>query len=273
MKRKILLYLVSDSTGETVLAVSRSATAQFKDLEVEEHLWPFVQSEGNLKKLKAAIMKNAGIVMYTFVDKELSNSLQAMCNKLKILCIPILSRVISDLSIYLDMEASGAIGKQHELTEEYFSRVDAVNYSLAHDDGKSSWDLDEADIVLIGPSRTSKSPTCLYLAYKGYRTANIPFVLGCDLPKNLFEIKNVLILGLTISPEILIEVRKHRMLSLHSSDDIGYVNSEEVEEEIKQAKKICRDNDWPLIDVSRRSVEETAALILQYYEKKIREKV
>lgn len=266
--KKIKIYLISDSTGETVSSVSRSAIAHFSGVEVEEHLWSFVQTSGKLEKLKEELEKKPGIVMYTLVDSDLSKKLLKICKELEILCIPVLSRVISDLSSYLKIEAGSSSGKQHELTEEYFSRVDAVNFALSHDDGRSSWDLGEADIILVGPSRTSKSPTSLYLAYKGYRAANVPFIKGCELPKELFLAKNSLILGLTINPEILVQIRKNRVLSLAATENSRYVDIEEIVEEIKEAKKICLENNWPIVDVSRRSVEETSALVLQFYEKK-----
>lgn len=262
------LHLVSDSTGETVNAVARSALAQFDNIEVEEHNWSLIRTPGQVDKALSGISKNPGFVMYTLVDNKIRKQLKKGCEKINVPCTSVLTRVISDLSGFLGVKASDSIaGRQHELDDNYFSRVEALNYSLTHDDGQSVWDLDEADIIIVGASRTSKSPTSMYLAHRGYRTANVPYVPGVVLPETLFNIKDVLIVGLTITPESLIQIRKNRLLSLNEDEETMYTDKETIRDELLQAKRLFAKNGWPSIDVTRRSIEETAATIIQYYER------
>ncbi|MEI7669519.1 MAG: pyruvate, water dikinase regulatory protein [Pseudomonadota bacterium] len=263
------LHLVSDSTGETVSSVARAAIAQFDNVTSLEHLWPLVRSKGQLDKVINSIKANPGLVMYTIVDKNLRDILKAECLKLSLPCIPILAQIISEFSSYLGIESSALPGRQHELDEKYFSRVDAINYTLSHDDGQSTWDLEEADIVIVGVSRTSKSPTCVYLAHRGFKAANVPFVGGCPLPIELEKIKKPLVVGLTISSDRLIQIRKTRLQSLKQEEDTNYVELENVEAEILESRRLYQRNKWPVIDVTRRSVEETAATIIQYFHERL----
>jgi regulator of PEP synthase PpsR (kinase-PPPase family) len=263
------LHLVSDSTGETVSSVSRAALAQFDDVEPQEHIWSLVRTKGQLDKVLAGIEQNPGIVMYTLVDKNLRDILKAECLKRSLPCIPVLAQVIAELSTYLDIESSALPGRQHELDEKYFSRVDAINYTLSHDDGQATWDLQDADIILIGVSRTSKSPTCVYLANRGFKTANIPYVSGCPLPEGIEDLKKPLFVGLTISVDRLIQIRKTRLQSLKQEEDTNYVDVEKVEEEILESRRYFQKHKWPVIDVTRRSVEETAANIIQYFHERM----
>jgi [pyruvate, water dikinase]-phosphate phosphotransferase / [pyruvate, water dikinase] kinase len=266
--KKFHLHLVSDSTGETVCSVARAAIVQFEGVDAEEHVWALVRSKTQIEKVIAGIKEKPGIVMYTIVGKELRDILGEACAKLGVPCIPVLSRVIADLSTYLNMKISPQPGRQHELDEDYFSRVEAINFTLSHDDGQATWDINEADIILVGASRTSKSPTCVYLAYRGYRAANVPFVMGCPLPDTLLTATHPLIVGLTIGSDRLIQIRKNRLLALHENNETDYVDSDAVKEEIAEARKLFMRNNWPIIDVTRRSVEETAATIIQLYQDK-----
>jgi regulator of PEP synthase PpsR (kinase-PPPase family) len=263
------LHLVSDSTGETVSSVARAAVVQFDDVEAQEHIWSLVRTKGQLDKVIAGIDANPGIVMYTLVDKNLRDILKAECLKRSIPCIPVLAQIIAEMSTYLGIESSLLPGRQHELDEKYFSRVEAINFTLAHDDGQATWDLQDADIILIGVSRTSKSPTCVYLAHRGFRAANIPFVSTAVLPPELETLKKPLIVGLTIGSERLIQIRKTRLQSLKQEEDTNYVDIESVEDEITQARRLFQKNKWPVIDVTRRSVEETAATIIQYFHERM----
>jgi regulator of PEP synthase PpsR (kinase-PPPase family) len=227
-----------------------------------------VRTPGQVDKALEGIKKNPGFVMYTLVGGNIRKLLKEGCEDLNVPCISVLTRVISDLSLYLGKKASDVFaGKQHELDERYFSRVEALNYSLAHDDGQSVWDLDEADIIIVGASRTSKSPTSMYLAHRGYRTANVPYVPGVELPETLFSAKQSLVVGLTISPESLIQIRKNRLLSLNENEETLYTDKETIRDELLQAKRLFAKNGWPMIDVTRRSIEETSANIIQYYER------
>ncbi|MFN7037954.1 MAG: pyruvate, water dikinase regulatory protein [Alphaproteobacteria bacterium] len=264
------LHLISDSTGETVCSVARAVIARFENIEAIEYIWPLIKTSSQLENVIAAIKENPGVVMYTIVDSELRHILKEVCDGLNVPCIPVLSRAIADFSAYLNMQANPFPASKYELDDNYFSKVEAINYAIAHDDGQSTWDIDESDIIIVGASRTSKSPTCMYLAYRGYRVANIPFVLDCPLPDNLFTVKKPLIVGLTISTVRLLEIRKNRLLSLNETRDTNYVDIDIVKQEISEAKKLFLKNNWPVIDVTRKSVEEVAASIIQIHQAKIK---
>ena len=263
------LHLISDSTGETVSSVSRAALAQFQDIDPQEHIWSLVRTQGQMEKVLTALDAHPGVVMYTLVDKELRKRLREECQKRRLPCIPILGPVIRELEAYLDVETRGRPAAQHELSEQYFERVEAINFALAHDDGQAHWELEQSDIVLVGVSRTSKSPTCVYLAYRGFKAANVPFVGNCPLPEELMNLKEPLVVGLTISVDRLIQIRKTRLQSLNQEEDTNYVDMNEVKAEIESSRKLFRQKGWPIIDVTRRSVEEVAALIIQYRQKQL----
>lgn len=263
------LHLVSDSTGETVASVARASLAQFGNAQAIEHVWSLVRTKGQLEKMITNLDANPGIVMFTIMDPELREYLRQACAKRSVPCVPILSHVIRELSSYLGQEATGHTGAQYELSEDYFARIEAINFALEHDDGQATWDLEQADIVIVGPSRTSKSPTCVYLAYRGYKAANVPYVPHCPLPENLTRLKQPLVVGLTIGSDRLIEIRTTRMAAMHQEANTDYVNEERVQEEIDASKRMFRMQSWPVIDVSRRSVEETATLMIQYRQRQI----
>ncbi len=265
--KKFNLHLVSDSTGETVSSVARAAIAQFDDIQEEEFNWTLVRSVAQLDKVIESIHENPGVVMYTLVDTALRERLKVECARRGLPCIAVLANIVNELSSYLGQEIHALPGRQHELNEDYFTRVDAINYALAHDDGQGNWELEDADIILVGVSRTSKSPTCMYLAYKGYKTANVPFVLDCPLPPNLETMAKPLIIGLTINPERLQQIRKTRLQSINQETDTNYVDMEYMQREISESRKLYQKNKWPVIDVTKRSVEETAATIIQYLKK------
>jgi len=269
--KKFNIHLVSDSTGETVSGVARAALAQFDDVEPEEFIWTLVRSQAQLEKVLEGIRENPGVVMYTLVDNALRDQLKLECARRGLPCIAVIANVVTELSTYLGQEIHALPGRQHALDEDYFSRVDAINYSLAHDDGQAHWELTDADIILVGVSRTSKSPTCMYLAYKGYKTANVPFVLDCPLPVELEQMTKPLVIGLTINPERLQQIRKTRLQSLNQEHDSNYTDLDYMQREIAESRKLFQKHQWPVIDVTRRSVEETAATILQHL-KKHREK-
>jgi regulator of PEP synthase PpsR (kinase-PPPase family) len=271
--KQVHLHLISDSTGETVSSVARAAMVQFDGIEVKEHIWALIRSRGQLDKILQQVEMQPGPVLYTLVSGELRERLKAFCLKKEIPCIPVLAPVIRELSSYLQVETSASPGRQYELTEQYFSRVEAINFTLAHDDGQSTWDVNEADIVLVGCSRTSKSPTCVYLAYRGFRAANVPFVPGTKVPQPLMSASKPLIVGLTIQPERLVEIRRTRLQSMNQEETGNYVEMEQVIEEIAEAKKFFRQQKWPVIDVTRRSVEETAATVIQYFHARMERKI
>jgi regulator of PEP synthase PpsR (kinase-PPPase family) len=263
------LHLVSDSTGETVASVARASLSQFDHLHAEEHVWSLVRTKGQLEKVIANLDTHPGVVMFTLVDNELREQLRQACGKRSLPCIPILGHVIRELSNYLNQDATGHTGAQYELSEDYFARIDAINFALDHDDGQATWEIEQSDIVIVGPSRTSKSPTCVYLAYRGYKAANVPYVPGCPLPENLLGLKQPLVVGLTISGERLIDIRTTRLAAMNQDTRTDYVDEEKVREEIENSKKLFRTQGWPVIDVTRRSVEETATLMIQYRQRQI----
>ncbi len=265
--KKFNLHLVSDSTGETVGSVARAALVQFEDVDAEEFSWTLVRSKAQIDRVIDGIREDPGVVMYTLVDPVLRDMLKKECLLRGLPCIEVLAGVVAELSAYLGLESHARTGKQHELNEEYFTRMDAINYALAHDDGQAHWEMAEADVIILGVSRTSKSPTCMYLAYKGYKAANIPLVLDCPLPPSLLELKKPLILGLTINPERLQQIRKTRLQSLSQEGETNYIDMEYMQKEIAEARKLYSKHRWPVIDVTKRSVEETAATIVQYIKK------
>jgi len=266
--KKLFLYLISDCTGDTLHSVVRASVARFAGIEVEEKTYSLIRSKKQIDEIIEQVSQNPGIVMYTLVDHELRTYLKDSCNKYQIKYIPVLSHIISDISEYLGVPTIEYPSNIHPLDEEYFKRVEAINFAISHDDGQCSYDLNEADIVIVGASRTSKSPTSIYLSYRGYKTANIPFVAGCELPPNLFTLSNTLIVGLVINPEILVEIRRNRLISLEVNTDNNYVDMQQVKAEILESKKIFTKHGWPVIDVTRRSVEEIAATIIHFYQKK-----
>ncbi len=260
------LHLVSDATGETINSVARACLVQFEGVEPIEHVWSLVRTRGQMEKVIRGIEASPGAVLYTMVNHKLRNDLIEGCRRLGLPCIPVLDPVMHSLANYFGVEMSGQPGLQHALDAEYFNRMEAMNFALAHDDGQLFSDLEAADIVLVGVSRTSKTPTCLYLANRGIKAANVPVVPGCPIPTELLQAKKPLVVGLTKDPESLVQIRKNRLRMISEADDqTDYVDLESVREEVAMARKFCTQQGWPLIDVTRRSIEETAATIMNHY--------
>ncbi len=260
------LHLVSDATGETVHSVARACFVQFEGIEPVEHHWPLVRTKGQIDKILRNIEENPGVVLFTIVKEELRTALEIGCGRLHIPCISVLDPVIHALTAFLGLESSGKSGRQHTLDADYFDRIDAMTFTLNHDDGQSTHDLGDADIILVGVSRTSKTPTCIYLANRGLKAANVPIVPNIKLPP-VFETLNgdsgPLIVGLTTDPRRLVQVRRNRLRLLDHDADTDYVDPETVRDEVATARRLFGERDWPVIDVTRRSIEETAATILQ----------
>jgi regulator of PEP synthase PpsR (kinase-PPPase family) len=267
MAESFHLHLVSDATGETINSVARACLVQFEDVEAEEHIWTLVRTERQLTRVLAGIAEMPGLVLFTMVNEKLRRRLQEECRKLEISCIPVLDPVIGALAAFLGREAKGMPGRQHEMDAEYFGRIDAMGFALAHDDGQSSADYNEADVILVGVSRTSKTPTCIYLANRGIKAANFPVVPGVSLPADLLRTKRPLIVGLTKDPAQLVQVRRNRLRMISQDENTDYVDLELVRAEVLTCRRLCTQNNWPVIDVSRRSIEETAASIIQMLER------
>ena len=267
------LHLVSDSTGETLMTVSRAATAQYENVQEIEHVYPLVRTQKQLDRILNEIEAAPGIVLYTLVDTELATRLERSCKDLGIPIVNILAPVFSVFQSYLNVTQTHRIGGQHELDAEYFKRMEALNYTMMHDDGQIWEDLESADIVLLGISRTSKTPTCIYLANRGIKAANVPLIPDIPLPPAVTNLKKPLIVALIASAERIQQIRRNRVLSLHSENyNETYVDRKEIAREITMTRRLCSENDWPLIDVTRRSIEETAAEIMGLFrEKKARE--
>src|SRR6266481_5766603 len=257
------LHLVSDSTGETVHSVARACLVQFDDAQAVEHVWSMVRTRSQVDRVIAGVEANPGVVLFTLVNDPLRQLLQEGCRRMQVLAIPVLDPVIGALASFLHRESRGVPGKQHLLDSAYFARIDAMTFALNHDDGQSSWGLNDADVVLVGVSRTSKTPTCIYLANRGIKAANVPIVPGVALPPELAAATRPLIVGLTNDPERLIHVRRNRLSMLHQDESTDYTDIEAVRSEVTQARRLFAQNHWPVIDVSRRSIEETAASILK----------
>ncbi len=264
------LHLVSDSTGETISTVARACLVQFSGVEPIEHVWSLVRTRGMMTKVINQIEAHPGPVLYTLVNRELRDQLTSCCQGLGVPCIAILDPVIHTMANYFGAEIKGTPGLQHVLDAEYFGRMDAMTFALTHDDGQHCSDLAKADIILVGVSRTSKTPTCMYLANRGIKAANIPVVPGCPMPEELLKADGPLIVGLTKDPARLVQVRQNslRMLT-EDKQETYYVNLEALKQEIAQARRFCNEHGWPLIDVTRRSIEETAATIMNHYARHI----
>ncbi len=269
MEKKVInLHLISDSTGETIGSVARAVMSQFENVESREFIWPLTRTLSQVEKLKESITKNPGIVMYTILQGDLIDLVQKHCYQLQIPCVPVLAPIISTFSTFLQMNVNNVIGRQHSLDDQYFSRVEAINYTLSHDDGQAHWDLYDADVVLIGVSRTSKSPTSVYLSCRGYKTANIPFVSLETFPDSIFDLKKPLIVGLMINPEKLIQIRQSRLISMGQEIATDYIDIESVKKEVAESRKLFARLNCPIIDVTKKSVEETAARIIQLLQEK-----
>jgi regulator of PEP synthase PpsR (kinase-PPPase family) len=256
------LHLVSDSTGETLNAVAKAACAQFDMGRPIEHVYPLVRTRKQLDRALVEIESAPGLVLHTMVNLELRRVLEDKCRELGQPSVGVLDPVMSLLGGYLGAEVSHRPGAQHELDAKYFARIEALNFTMAHDDGQSAATLDMADVVLVGVSRTSKTPTCIYLANRGIKAANIPIVLGITLPPELDSVKRPLVVGLLASPERLIQIRRNRLLSLNEETETEYVDLDAVRAEVAFARRLFADKAWPVIDVTRRSIEETAAAVL-----------
>jgi len=257
------LHLISDSTGETLITVARAASAQYAKVQPVEHVYPLVRTQKQLDRVLAEIGEEPGIVLYTLLDNELVERLEMHCREMSLPCLSILGPVLQLLRSYLGTETSHRVGAQHTLNAEYFKRIDALNFTMLHDDGQHLDGLEEADVVLVGVSRTSKTPTSIYLANRGVKTGNVPLVPGVDVSRHVEELSRPLVVGLYASPERIVQIRQNRLLGLKAHhDDDQYIDRKAVAEEVALSRKLCAKHHWPSIDVTRRSIEETAAAVL-----------
>ncbi len=258
------LHLISDATGETLITVARAAAAQYARMSPVEHVYPLVRNQKQLDRVLDEIEESPGIVLYTLLEDDLTKRLEEKCRELGLPCLSILGPVLQLFQSYLGTETTHRVGAQHVLNAEYFKRIDALNYTMLHDDGQHVEDLEEADVVLVGVSRTSKTPTSIYLANRGVKTGNVPLVPGIETPRRLETLQKPLVIGLFASPERIVQIRENRLLGLRAHhDDDQYIDRQAVAEEVAFSRRLCARHNWPLIDVTRRSIEETAAAVMK----------
>jgi regulator of PEP synthase PpsR (kinase-PPPase family) len=262
VSNRLHLHLVSDSTGETLESIAKAGLARFEGVEAVKHFWPMVRSEGHLDRVIEEVVRTPGLIIYTLVDGGVRDRLEQRCARLGLPVVSPLDPTIGALSELLGQTATRRPGRQHIMDRAYFDRVDAINFTMVHDDGAGHDNWEEADIVLAGVSRTSKTPTSIYLANRGYKTANIPIVPQSPPPAALFSLKRPLVVGLTTAPDRLAMIRRNRLLTLGQAPDTDYVDAAHIESEVAYARRLFADHDFPVIDVTRRSIEETAAAII-----------
>jgi regulator of PEP synthase PpsR (kinase-PPPase family) len=256
-----------------LITVARAAAAQYAKVMPVEHVHPLVRTQKQLDRVLGEIDEAPGIVLYTLLEEDLVERLETKCRELGLPCLSILGPVLHLFQAYLGAESTHKVGAQHTLNAEYFRRIDALNYTMLHDDGQQTDDLEEADVVLIGVSRTSKTPTSIYLANRGVKTANIPLVPGMPLPAQVEELKHPLIVGLYATPERIVQIRQNRLLGLRAHrDDDQYIDRNAVAQEVAASRRLCTRHNWPLIDVTRRSIEETAAAVMAHLGERRRRK-
>ncbi|MBB3872710.1 MAG: kinase/pyrophosphorylase [Brevundimonas sp.] len=256
------VHLVSDSTGETLNAMAKAVTARFDGVIPIEHIYALVRSEKQMERVLQEVEAAPGVVLHTLVDRHLREQLEDGCRRLDMPQIGALDPLVGAMSRYLGAALSTRVGAQHALDHDYFNRIAALDFAMAHDDGQGTTEqLEGADVVLCGVSRTSKTPTCIYLAHRGIRAANVPLVPGQEDGERLTRLKNPLVVGLTVSPDRLIQIRRNRIDNLNASQSSNYTDQDAVRDETIKAKRAFARRGWPTIDVTRRSVEETAAAI------------
>lgn len=268
------LHLVSDSTGETLITVARAVAAQYANVSPVEHVYPLVRSQKQLDRVLSEIEEAPGIVLFTLLEKDLVGKIEAKCRELNIPSLSVLGPVLQLFQAYLGADSNHKVGAQHVLNAEYFKRIDALNYTMLHDDGQHLEGLDDADVVLTGVSRTSKTPTSIYLANRGIRTANVPLVPGIPVPHQLEALKKPLVVSLHATPERLIQIRQNRILSMGAP--IGndtYIDRQAVTDEVAFARRLSAKNGWAVLDVTRRSIEETAAAIMKLHTDRQRQRI
>jgi regulator of PEP synthase PpsR (kinase-PPPase family) len=268
MNNTYQIYLISDSTGETLDRIFLALKAQFQNIEYKVHSYSFTRTENQILKILEDAKKNENsVILYTIVDNNLAKYLATVSDQKKIPCFGVLGNLILNFSKILNQKASHEPSGQHALNEEYYDRIEAIQFTMNHDDGNLLNDIEKSDIILVGVSRTSKTPTSIYLANKGFKTSNIPLVNENSLPKKLRENPQITcVVGLNTEPERLVDLRKNRMNSLKETENTKYTSIENIKKEILDAKKTFQKYKWPSIDVTRKSVEETAASIIKIHE-------
>jgi len=262
------LHMVSDASGETLSAIAKAAAVQYSSIRAIKHSHPFVRNRRQLDRVLQRIEATPGIVLYTIVERELSYYLEQRCDELNVPCVAVLDPLLKVFEAYLGTPSTPVIGGQHVLNTDYFQRIEAMNFTLGHDDGQRTEELEDADIVLIGASRTSKTPTSLYLANRGFKTANVSLVPDIPPPPTLETLSRPLVVGFVASPQRIAEIRRHRLLGIKDTKNQDYIDTEKITKEITFTRRLCGRHHWPIVDVTRRSIEETAAAIIKLHEER-----
>jgi [pyruvate, water dikinase]-phosphate phosphotransferase / [pyruvate, water dikinase] kinase len=260
------LHMVSDASGETLAAIAKAAAVQYSGIRAIKHSHPFVRNKKQLDRVIQEMEKSPGIVLYTIVNAELGSDLERQCKDRNMPCVAVLDPLLKVFEAYLGTPSTPVVGGQHVLDTEYFRRIEAMNFTLAHDDGQQPQHLSQADIVLVGASRTSKTPTSLYLANRGFKTANVSLVPDIPPPSQLDTLSEPLVVGLVASPQRIAEIRRNRLLSMNDPKIDTYTNPEVIMAEMAFTRRLCNRHQWAVIDVTRRSIEETAAAVIKLYE-------
>lgn len=264
-RQELHIHLVSDSTGETVHQITRACLAQFPDAHVTEHVWTLVRTDAHLEILFNGVMRNQGILLMSIVDNDMREKIGTRCKKMGIPAVSVLDQVANLLATVLGQTMQNLPGSQRQINTAYFDRVAAVDFAVSHDDGMNMGNLAAADILIVGVSRTSKTPTAMYLAHRGYKVANYALVPGVEFPMHYLDGLNMFVVGLINNPKRLSTIRKTRQIAMLDHDNQTYTDIDAIEEEMKSARRLFNKSHWPIIDVTRRSVEETAAAIIQLH--------
>jgi regulator of PEP synthase PpsR (kinase-PPPase family) len=257
------LHLISDATGETLTTMAKAAAVQYSQVRPIEHVHPLVRTARQLERVLNEVEQSPGIVLYTIVNKELIEQIERRCRELNVPSLHVLEPIMKVLEAYLGAPQTPVVAGQHTVDADYFRRIDALNFSMAHDDGQLPQDLNAADIIILGISRTSKTPTSIYLAQRGYKTANLPLVPGIDLPAALIQPHRAFVVGLVASPDRIAEIRRNRVQIMADRTLNEYVDRTQIANELAYSRRLCARHNWPVIDVTRRSIEETAATIIR----------
>jgi [pyruvate, water dikinase]-phosphate phosphotransferase / [pyruvate, water dikinase] kinase len=266
--KNVHIHLISDSSGETVSTLARACLNQFEGITFIRHDWWLVRTKGQVERVLQGVTENPGMVLYTLVDHIARSTLEQSCLQLGVPCMPVLDPILTVMASHLQTEIKARQGRQFQLDAEYFARIEAMQYTLAHDDGQMVDDLKKADIVLVGVSRTSKTPTSMYLANRGFKCANYPLVAQLPVPQQITSLKGPLVVGLTGDPNRLAEIRRTRLKMLQGEVETDYVLLEKIEEEVRWARRLFTRYEWPVVDITRRSIEEAAAAIMQLYQQR-----
>ena len=264
-QRQIHVHLVSDATGETTHQLARAALAQFKNVETIEHVWTLVRTEDHLHMIEDSVKKNRGVVLFSLPDRELRSKLEQICERYSVPSVAVLDHAVHTLSKLLGPPSEGITAGQYRMDEAYFDRMEALEFTIRHDDGQGLNTVSGADILIVGISRSSKTPTSIYLAHRGYKVGNYPLVPGVPMPLDQIDHENMFVVGLIRDARSLAQIRRNRLVSMNENEGSDYADQETITQELKEARQLFNAHKWPVIDVSRRSVEETAAAIINLH--------